>query len=410
MRYEDTTLYARWKPNVNTVWFVDEAGDVVHEQKVQSGNAPIEIEGGSDGGYHFDGWFADAARSVKYDFSQPIHSDTTIYGTWTQQLLTVTFDSNGGSAVSPAVQQVVYESLATDPGNPVWDGHGFLGWYEDASDELTPDDLAKLKAELNEAIATEGIDSEIKAELEQYRQEIEKRVAVIDGKVKVAYNPSSDHVYSDMTVQAQWTEEGSLATEIVLGDGVPQIVAPNLNEVARALVTPEEIKQGAVVRLKITLIDPSAALPADEAALRSKLKEVGAGDSMWLDISLYKVVGGVETKLHSIPSPLKLALDIPEDMRAEGRTFYLLRAHDGAVDVVSTGTGATLSGETDRFSTYVLGSKDAQQGTDAKGGAAKTGSGLAKTGDALAPWIVPSLGMLSLLAFGVLLLAARKRE
>ena len=90
--------------------------------------------------------------------------------------------------------------------------------------------------------------------------------------------------------------------------------------------------------------------------------------------------------------------------------FWLLRAHGGTADVVSTSTGTVLSGETDRFSTYVLGSKDAQQGTDAKGGAAKTGSGLAKTGDALAPWIVPSLGMLSLLAFGVLLLAARKRE
>lgn len=43
------------------------------------------------------------------------------------------------------------------------------------------------------------------------------------------------------------------------------------------------------------------------------------------------------------------------------RTFYLLRAHEGEAAQVGTGSGDTIAFETDRFSTYTLGSKDTQQ-------------------------------------------------
>ncbi len=116
--YGNMTLHARWQPKVNTVSFVDDSGNVIGEQKVLSGNAPTIIDGGSDDWYAFEGWFADEARSVEYDFSQPVNADATVYGKWTEQTYTVSFDSNGGSAVSPQSQQVPFEGSHRSPTIP----------------------------------------------------------------------------------------------------------------------------------------------------------------------------------------------------------------------------------------------------------------------------------------------------
>ena len=55
-----------------------------------------------------------------------IHPDGEIRYT-----VTVTFDSQGGSAVS--AQEVMIGSLLTQPEQPVWSGYRFTGWYQDAA-------------------------------------------------------------------------------------------------------------------------------------------------------------------------------------------------------------------------------------------------------------------------------------
>ena len=54
-------------------------------------------------------------------------ANTTVYAHWTVNTYTVSFDSNGGSAV--ASQSVRYGSKATQPANPTRAGHTFQGWY-----------------------------------------------------------------------------------------------------------------------------------------------------------------------------------------------------------------------------------------------------------------------------------------
>ena len=219
----DITLYARWQLNVNTVSFVDDSGSVIHEQKVLSGDTPTEIDGASDGRYTFEGWFADEARSAKFDFGRPVNADTTVYGKWAEQTYTVSFDSNGGSAVTPQVQQVTYEGFVQKPDDPKRDGFVFLGWFEDVSDKMTPDDLATMRAELVEYLETaeggaqsdesmsaqsdEDAAAESAVDVEAVLKAFDEQVQVIDGKVMVKYNPETDPVYANMTVQAQWGEE-----------------------------------------------------------------------------------------------------------------------------------------------------------------------------------------------------------
>ena len=126
---------------------------------------------------------------------------------------------------------------------------------------------------------------------------------------------------------------------------------------------------------------------------------------MWLDISLVKVVDGIETKVDATPVPLTFTLTVPEDLRAEVRTYYVLRAHDGQTDIVSTGTDADMTVSTDRFSAYVLASKDAQ----AKQPAAAAKGTMSKTGDNLVQLAV-LFAALCIMAFGALSLLIAHRE
>ncbi|WP_400153591.1 InlB B-repeat-containing protein, partial [Candidatus Methanomassiliicoccus intestinalis] len=68
-----------------------------------------------------------------YDFSSQVLSSFTLYAKWTAEsgTYTVTFNSNGGSAV-PA-QTVKAGEKAVKPANPTKSGYSFSGWYSDAS-------------------------------------------------------------------------------------------------------------------------------------------------------------------------------------------------------------------------------------------------------------------------------------
>ena len=56
---------------------------------------------------------------------------------------------------------------------------------------------------------------------------------------------------------------------------------------------------------------------------------------------------------------------IPEDLMKEGRTFYVIRVHDGKAEKLETveNEDGTLTFKTDKFSTYALAYEDAQEST-----------------------------------------------
>ena len=83
-------------------------------------------------GYLFAGW---TLNGQAYQFGTPITSDITLVAAWfacpTPQTYTVTFESNGGSAVPS--QTVNYGGVVVKPQDPTKDGFTFGGWYCDAA-------------------------------------------------------------------------------------------------------------------------------------------------------------------------------------------------------------------------------------------------------------------------------------
>lgn len=124
-------LVAKWDINKYTVQFVSEHGSFA-DQTIEHGETiktdkltipPVE-------GFTFDGWYTDNIHyTTKFDFTQPITSNTTVYAKWTAKDYEVSFVTEHGDA--PASQNVKYNGTADDPGKLTEDGYTFGGWYAD---------------------------------------------------------------------------------------------------------------------------------------------------------------------------------------------------------------------------------------------------------------------------------------
>ncbi|MDO4798091.1 MAG: InlB B-repeat-containing protein [Coriobacteriales bacterium] len=97
-------------------------------------------------GCRFDGWYLDQDLTQPFLFdSDTVDKDCTLYAKWTT-LHTVTFNSNGGTAVESQV--VVHGESATRPGDPTREGCTFEGWYEDEAFSTVYDFAKAVEADL----------------------------------------------------------------------------------------------------------------------------------------------------------------------------------------------------------------------------------------------------------------------
>jgi len=107
-----TTLKAKWTA-VHIVTFDSDGGSAVVSQTIRNGNTATKPETDpSRDGYEFDGWFN---GETEWNFTTAITAPITLTAKWTK-MHTVTFDSDGGSAVS--VQTIRNGNTATKPVDP----------------------------------------------------------------------------------------------------------------------------------------------------------------------------------------------------------------------------------------------------------------------------------------------------
>lgn len=126
----DVTLTAKWNINQYTVQFVSDHGSfkdqtIEYGKLIETGKLTIpEVEG-----YTFDGWYADENRTIEFDFTKPITSNTTVYAKWTAKDYEVSFITEHGDP--PTSQNVPYNGTADDPGKLKAEGYTFDDWYTD---------------------------------------------------------------------------------------------------------------------------------------------------------------------------------------------------------------------------------------------------------------------------------------
>ena len=129
------TLYAKWSANTLTVTYNSNGGSAVSNGSTTTGgtmaSAPADP---TKAGYSFAGWFTNAGLTTQAVFPNFVHGQTanfTLYAKWSANTLTVTYNSNGGSAVSNG-STTTAGTISSAPVSPTKIGYDFAGWFTNA--------------------------------------------------------------------------------------------------------------------------------------------------------------------------------------------------------------------------------------------------------------------------------------
>ena len=117
--------------NYCTVTFDLTGGTMEHTTRyfLQGKNISGEIKPDPRTGYIFAGW-CKADGTVWEHTNDTVTEDITLYAKWSPRTYTVTFDSTGGSEVTPKTMDVAYGEQLGDMPVPIRTGYFFCGWYD----------------------------------------------------------------------------------------------------------------------------------------------------------------------------------------------------------------------------------------------------------------------------------------
>ena len=141
----DQDLHAHWEIGTFTITFDSDGGSTVAPVTQEYGTKVTAPEDPVREGYTFVQWNKDGS---KYEFTTMPGEDVSLKAVWKINRHTITFDSNGGSAVAPITQD--YGTKVKAPEDPVREGYTFVQWNRDGVKYefgTIPDEDVALEAE-----------------------------------------------------------------------------------------------------------------------------------------------------------------------------------------------------------------------------------------------------------------------
>ncbi|MBQ2902375.1 MAG: type I pullulanase [Agathobacter sp.] len=179
-------------------------------------------------------------------------------------------------------------------------------------------------------------------------------------KEDVVYVPEEE-------IHEQVKDEAGKLTDMIVNDELEEGVVSEetLEKVQQAIENDEEIITELVIEnMKDVEVDASAKELVEEA-VKDIIENVASTIAQYLDI---KVVLKTEESgeelgtLNKLSEEITLTFEIPDEWKKEGRTFHVIRVHEGKTDVLDVweNEDGTVSFKTDRFSTYALVYTDAE--------------------------------------------------
>ena len=139
---------AKWIADTYTVTFDSTGGSEVTTKTIdvlygeQLGDMPVPIRTG----YFFRGWYdapvegkcygnSDGKGTSWYDKTE----NCTLYAQWVINRYTITFDTAGGSEITPITQD--YDTAITAPADPTREGYTFIGWDRDIPEIMPAENI-----------------------------------------------------------------------------------------------------------------------------------------------------------------------------------------------------------------------------------------------------------------------------
>ena len=132
---DNVTVYAKWTALENTIQFdLGGRGSAISNQTVYSGNTVTEPAVQFDGADGIEGWYTDAGRTQKYDFTTEVDHSMTLYAKWAAAGSATITANAGGTATLTNVNGQVFNDGKVMPGNYTLtvtpaSGYSFSGTY-----------------------------------------------------------------------------------------------------------------------------------------------------------------------------------------------------------------------------------------------------------------------------------------
>lgn len=166
-------------------------------------------------------------------------------------------------------------------------------------------------------------------------------------EVTVGVNEEASQVLSDTTT--------SIVKEIVDGKSSLVVDSQTAENVKEAINNGETIQTKIEVKkVKEEKLDETEVVKI-EKALADK-EDVVIAEYLDLSVLLTTSDGTPLGKVNQLKEPIKFTIALPENLKAEGRTYYIVRVHDDKAELIE----ATLNKDgmlefyTDQFSTYAI--------------------------------------------------------
>ncbi len=128
--HDDIVLKAKYEDTVmHSVTFNTDGGSQVAPVMVKDNKTLVEPTDPTKENYKFAGWLV---NGTLYDFNAPVTEALSLVALWeevpeNEKSYTITFDSDGGSSVTPIKVQA--NDYTVKPTDPTKDGYVFKGWY-----------------------------------------------------------------------------------------------------------------------------------------------------------------------------------------------------------------------------------------------------------------------------------------
>lgn len=178
----------------------------------------------------------------------------------------------------------------------------------------------------------------------------------------LAYVGKVNVVEDTKTEETVKKETQNVVEQIVAGTVADSVV----DEKTAEKVT-EAVNGGKTVSAEIVVVKvpENEIAQVEQKAIEEKVTaELGVDAKVqYLDVSIMLMAGDEELgTLNELKEEITITVAIPDELKAEGRIYKVIRNHDGEITVLDTivNEDGTISFKTDKFSTYALAYADAE--------------------------------------------------
>ena len=133
---DNITLYAKWAANTYTITFDTAGGSEIAPITQEYGTVITAPEAPTREGYTFIGWDKEIPTTMPAE-------NMTVTAQWEINRYTITFDTAGGSEITPITQD--YGTAITAPADPIREGYTFMGWDQEIPTTMPAENIT-LKA------------------------------------------------------------------------------------------------------------------------------------------------------------------------------------------------------------------------------------------------------------------------